>query len=85
MDDVPLVCGIALLQLPEVERMVGIKHTQIYRLGAEDRFPGPVPLGERAARWVLHEVQEWLRQRCPPPGAPPGGDVAASNTASLPG
>ena len=83
LEDVPLVCGIALLRLRDVEALVGIKRTQIYRLIAAARFPAQVSLGESAARWVAHEVQEWLRDRCPPPGPPPGppsGAVSVGTT-----
>ena len=77
LEDVPVICGISLLRLREVECLVGIKRTQIYRLIDQGRFPGPISLGERTARWVLHEVQAWLRDRCPPPG-PPGPGVSAT-------
>ena len=87
LEDVPLVCGIALLRLRDVEALVGIKRTQIYRLIAAARFPAQVSLGESAARWVAHEVQEWLRDRCPPPGPPSGavsvGTASASHAGRL--
>ena len=73
LEDVPVVCGISLLRLRDVERVVGLRRTQIYRLIDQRRFPGPISLGERTARWVLHEVQAWLRQQCPPPGPPGSG------------
>ena len=73
LEDVPVMCGISLLRLRDVERVVGIRRTQIYRLIAQGRFPGPISLGERTARWVWHEVQAWLRQQCPPPGPPSPG------------
>ena len=68
-------CGICLLRRCDVERLVGIKHTQIYRLISRRRFPAPVSLGPRTARWVAYEVQDWLRERCPPPGPPPGSGI----------
>ena len=73
LEDVPVECGISLLRLRDVEPMVGLRSTQIYRLIDQQRFPGPISLGERTARWVLHEVQAWLRQQCPPPGPPGSG------------
>ena len=76
LDDVPVVCGICLLRLRDVESVVGIRRTQIYRFVGERRYPAPVSLGERTARWVAHEVQVWLRERCPWPGRAPGSGVS---------
>ena len=80
LEDVPVMCGISLLRLCDVERMVGLGRTQIYRLIDQGRFPGPISLGERTARWVWHEVQAWLRHRSPPPRPPGSGlpDAAMS-------
>ena len=55
--------GMRLLRLPEVEAQVGMKSSQIYRLIDLDRFPAPVPLTECAPRWLVHEIEEWLRGR----------------------
>ena len=71
IEDVPVWCGICLLRRRDVEGLVSIKHTQIYRLISRRRFPAPLSLGPRTVRWVKHEVQDWLRERCSPPG-PPG-------------
>ena len=32
----------------------------------EGRFPAPAPFGERATRWVEHEVDRWMRSVAPP-------------------
>ena len=66
IDDVPAICGIHLLRMAEVENLVGIKRTQIYRRIPEGTFPPPVSLGAHAARWVAHEIREYLREHCPP-------------------
>ena len=57
------VRGIRMLRLCEVERRVGLRHSQIYRNIDAGTFPRPVPLGERVRRWLEHEIEEWLRQR----------------------
>ena len=83
VEDVPPEVGIRLLRRREVLALVGFGRTQLYLLIDEGRFPGPVPLGALAARWVESEVQSWLRARNlsdPLPGvAPP----APANSGSL--
>ena len=55
--------GMRLLKLLEVENRVGLRSSQIYRLIELDRFPAPVPLTECARRWLVHEIEDWLRGR----------------------
>ena len=59
-----------LIRMPEVERIVGMKRSTIYKLmqQPESRFPAPVKLSNSNARgapvaWVLEEVQSWTRDR----------------------
>lgn len=51
----------AILRLPEVERMSGIKRTAIYERIADGKFPKPVHLGVRSVGWLQSEIQEWIR------------------------
>ena len=60
IDKVPALCGIRLLQRPSVEALTGLPKSTFYPLIPQGRFPGPVPLGERAARWIAHEVDAWI-------------------------
>ena len=82
VEDVPPEVGIRLLRRREVLALVGFGRTQLYLLIDEGRFPGPVPLGALAARWVESEVQSWLRARNlsdPLPGvAPPAPATSGS-------
>ena len=55
--------GLRLLKLAAVEEMVGLKSSQIYRLIERGLFPAPVPLTPNARRWLVHEVDEWLKGR----------------------
>ena len=74
LDAVPAAVGIRFLRRREVLRLVGFGTTHLYRLIVAARFPGPVSLGKRAARWVAYEVQAWLRAWGPsdlPGGSPP--------------
>lgn len=52
-----------LLRLPDVRRATGLSRSSIYRLVGLDRFPKPVPLGERAVAWDADEVQAFVRER----------------------
>lgn len=64
--DVPC-CGIRLMRLEDILARLPVGRSHLYRLMvAQDsrfRFPWPAPLGERARRWAVHEVEEWLRRR----------------------
>lgn len=55
--------GLRLLKRSAVEEKVGLKSSQIYRLIEWGLFPAPVPLTENARRWLVHEVDEWLKGR----------------------
>jgi prophage regulatory protein len=52
-----------ILRLPEVEHKVGYRHTTIYALMAEGRFPRSIPLGSKARGWIESEVDDWIRER----------------------
>ncbi|MBC3925590.1 AlpA family phage regulatory protein [Pseudomonas lurida] len=59
-----------LIRMPEVERIVGMKRSTIYKLmqRTDSGFPLPVKLSNSNARgapvaWVLFEIQTWARSR----------------------
>jgi prophage regulatory protein len=59
-----------LIRMPEVEGIVGMKRSTIYKLMQRPDccFPQPVKLSNSTARgapvaWVLSEVQAWARSR----------------------
>jgi prophage regulatory protein len=52
-----------IIRLPEVEHKVGYRHTTIYALMAEGRFPRSIPLGSKARGWIESEVDDWIRER----------------------
>ena len=53
---------IRLLRISEVAARTGLGRSTIYEWSADGRFPAPVRLGGRLARWVESEVEEWLRK-----------------------
>jgi prophage regulatory protein len=52
-----------VLRLPEVEKLVGLKHATIYGLMSQGLFPTPIPLSKRAVAWVEGELIDWLEAR----------------------
>ena len=53
----------ALLRLPEVESLVGLKRSSIYRAVKNGSFPAPVKLGARASGFPASKVQQWIADR----------------------
>ena len=54
---------IRLLRISEVAARTGLSRSTIYEWSADGRFPAPVRLGGRVARWVEAEMDDWLRDR----------------------
>jgi prophage regulatory protein len=48
-----------LLRLPSVMKLTGLGRSTIYRLVAEQRFPSPVRLGQRAVGWRRDDLAAW--------------------------
>lgn len=54
---------IALLRLPDVQRLTGLSRSSIYRLEALGEFPKRVRLSERAVAWREEELVNWNEAR----------------------
>ena len=52
-----------LIRRPEVEKMVGLKRSAIYKKMERGEFPKPVRIGERAVAWRLSEIIKWMDER----------------------
>ena len=52
-----------LLRREEVESLVGLKRSSLYREMRAGRFPLPLRIGPRAVRWPASEIQSWLASR----------------------
>ena len=52
-----------VLRLPEVERLVGLKRSSVYRLESAGLFPPRVRLSARAVGWERSSVLAWLESR----------------------
>ena len=52
-----------LLRRQEVERIVGLSRSSIYRLMQDEDFPRPVRVGRSAVRWRASDIKAWLETR----------------------
>lgn len=53
------------LRMPTVIRLTGLGRSTIYRLIAEQKFPGPVRVGTRAVAWRRSDLDRWSEARPP--------------------
>lgn len=51
------------LRREEVERLVGLGRSSLYRLMRQGAFPTPIRIGGRAVRWSERELEQWLAAR----------------------
>jgi len=49
------------LSATEVARMLGIARSQVFKLVAAGRFPAPTRLGKRTPRWLLSDLDNYLK------------------------
>ncbi len=49
-----------LLRLEDVVNLVGLGKSTIYAHIASGAFPPPVKVGDRAVRWRLSTIEEWM-------------------------
>jgi len=52
-----------LLDLPDIEAITRLKARTIKYLASVGRFPSPIRLSPRRARWVQAEVVNWLNDK----------------------
>lgn len=50
----------ALLRLPEVVALVGLRRASIYARAAQGTFPRPIKLTAHASGWRLGDIRVWL-------------------------
>ncbi len=51
------------LRRPEVEALIGLRRSTIYRLVADGDFPAPVRIGPRAIAWLESDIRQWMAAR----------------------
>ena len=52
-----------ILKLPDVMQRCALSRSSIYAFMAENRFPKPCSLGERAVGWIESEIHDWISQK----------------------
>ena len=63
-DAPPLVDeGDRLIRLKEVQRMVGLGATSIYRYVRRGIFPPPVKPTPQISLWSYQQIQQWIRDK----------------------
>lgn len=63
MQTTPNDSAETLLRLPQVEALVGLKRSSIYRAVKDKSFPAPVKLGARAVGFPASQIQKWIADR----------------------
>lgn len=55
--------GGAMLMVESVMARTGLARSTIYAAVREGRFPAPIRLGRRCARWKAEAVDQWLAEQ----------------------
>lgn len=61
--DTPGLDASPFLRMQAVSRMTGLGRSTIYRLVAQDKFPSPVRLANRAIGWRRVDLERWSEGR----------------------
>jgi prophage regulatory protein len=51
-----------LLRLRDVMKIVGIKHSHIYALIKENKFPKPIKLSRKNSVWLSTQITAWKKE-----------------------
>ncbi len=52
-----------IIRFPEVQKMVGLSRTTIWRKQQTGDFPQSVPLGVNSVGWFKSEIERWILER----------------------
>lgn len=50
------------LSAAEVARLLGVARSQVFKLVAAGRFPKPIRVGRRTPRWLMPDLEEYLKK-----------------------
>lgn len=53
----------ALLRIPQVVGLVGVKKSTIWKWSSEGKFPSPLKLSSRVTVWRAVDVLAWIEER----------------------
>ena len=52
-----------ILRRKDVENMVGLSRSTIYKLMNQGLFPKAIRLGPRAVGWRISDIENWINQQ----------------------
>ena len=52
-----------ILRRKDVETMIGLSRSTIYKLMSQGTFPKAIRLGPRAVGWRLSDIEVWIESR----------------------
>ena len=52
-----------ILRHPDVQQMIGLSRSTIYRWSSNGSFPKPAKLGPRAVGWPEAQIRAWIADR----------------------
>ena len=54
---------IVLLTRQQVEKMLGIRRSTIYKLMRQGKLPEPIKISSGCVRWRKAELEDWINSR----------------------
>jgi prophage regulatory protein len=52
-----------ILRRKDVETMIGLSRSTIYKLMNQGTFPKAIQLGPRAVGWRISDIEDWIDQQ----------------------
>lgn len=52
-----------LVRRSDVQKMVCLSRTTLYRLMGEGKFPRPIKIGDKAIAWRQADIEAWIASR----------------------
>ena len=52
-----------LMERKELQELIGVSHTTIYRMVDRGELPEPIRFGKRVIRWERHIIMSWIEQK----------------------
>ena len=49
-----------IIRRKDVETMIGLSRSTIYKLMSQGTFPNAIRLGPRAVGWRLSDIEDWI-------------------------
>ena len=59
----PSLAPDRLLRLPEVQKLIPLSRSTLWRAIRKGKFPAPVRISENAVAWRASDIQQWFDTR----------------------